>query len=116
MTPALHAQQLASRQSLAAAMDEANGSPISARGRLLERLHPAPSALLSLPGSSQRTTQIPPTSERPSGGAPKPASKGPRTKPVPPRRTKGDSVPFHPVAKVAAADTARKVTAVNGTH
>ncbi|WP_369167805.1 hypothetical protein AB5J49_08020 [Streptomyces sp. R28] len=116
MTPALHAQQLASRQSLAAAMDEANGAPISARGRLLERLHPAPSALLSLSGSSQVATQVPPTSKRVPGGSQKDAPKGARTKPVPPVRKKGDTPRFHTAAKVAAADTARNHAAVNGHH
>lgn len=116
MTPALHAQQLASRMSLAAAMDEANGSPISARSRLLQRLHPAPSALISAPGSSQVASQIPPTPKSPSEGPQKASAKGAKTKPVPPVRRKGDSVPFHPLAKVAAADTARKIPAVNGHH
>lgn len=116
MTPAMHAQQLASRKALADAMDEANGSPISARGRLLQRLHPAPSALLSAPGSSQVASQIPPSFEKPSEGQQKAAKKGPKTKPVPPVRRKGDSLPYHPMAKVAAADTARKLTAVNGSH
>lgn len=112
MTPALHAQQLASRKSLAAAMDEANGSPISNRSRLLEMLHPAPAALASGPESSQVAAQIPPASERPQE---KPR-KGAKAKPVPPVRRRGDALPFHPLAKVAAADTARQLTAVNGTH
>jgi hypothetical protein len=110
MTPAMHAQLLASRQSLAAAMDEANGSPISARARLLERLHPAPSALLSLPEKPQVVTDLPPSSKRPAEGQQKAA----RKQPPPHRRSKGDSVPFHPVAKAQAADTARKVVTVNG--
>lgn len=116
MTPALHAQQLASRQSLAAAMDEANGSPVSTRGRLLQMLHPAPSALISGPGSSQVATQVPPASASPSEGPQRAPKKGPRPKPVPPRRTKGDTPRFHPLAKVAAADTARKIPAANGHH
>ena len=39
-----------------------------------------------------------------------------RRKPPAHRRSKGDSVPFHPLAKVAAADTARQIPAVNGHH
>lgn len=116
MTPALHAQQLASRQSLTAAMDEANGSPISTRSRLLQRLHPAPSVLISQPGSSQVATQVPPNAKRPSETPSKAAPKGERTKPVPPVRRKGDTPRFHTAAKVAAADTARKVLTVNGHH
>ncbi|MGV9227591.1 hypothetical protein ACWDPF_33545 [Streptomyces albogriseolus] len=116
MTPALYAQQLDSRRSLGAAMDEANGGPISTRALLIERLNHAPSALFHGPEKPQVASQIPPASERASEGAQKAAKKGPKTKPVPPRRTKGDSVPFHPIAKVAAADTARRVTTVNGAH
>lgn len=116
MTPALHAQQLASRRALADAMDEANGAPVSVRGVLLTRLHPAPSGLLSGPGSSQVASQIPPASARPSEADSKTSKKGPRTKPVPPVRRKGDTVPYHPIAKVAAADTARKHAVVNGHH
>lgn len=116
MTPALHAQQLASRKSLADAMDEANGSPISARGRLLERLHPAPSVLLSAPGSSQVASDLPPTSESPQ----KTAQKGGRKAPPPHRRSKGDAVPFHPIAKTEAAiergGSPRRIPAVNGHH
>ncbi|MFC8986060.1 hypothetical protein [Streptomyces sp. NPDC057115] len=116
MTPAMHAQQLASRQALADAMDAANGAPISTRGRLLQMLHPAPSALISGPGSSQVATQVPPASASPSEGPQRAPKKGPRPKPVPPRRTKGDTPRFHPLAKVAAADTARKIPAANGHH
>ncbi|WP_328336774.1 hypothetical protein [Streptomyces violaceus] len=116
MTPAMHAQQLTSRQSLVAAMDEANGSPVSTRGRLLQRLHPAPEALLYGPGSSQVATQVPPAPKRPSEAGQKGAPKGERPKPVPPRRTKGDTPRFHTAARVVAADTARKIPAVNGHH
>lgn len=114
MTPALHAQQVASRRSLTEAMDEANGAPISVRGRLLARLHPAPSVLLSAPGSSQVANQIPPASEKPSSGQQKPTAKSPRPKPVPPVRRKGDTAPYHQAAKVAAAHTAREFAVVNG--
>jgi hypothetical protein len=116
MTPGLHAERLASSKALAEAMDAANGSPVSTRGRLLELLHPAPSALASGPGSSQVANQIPPGSGKPSADASKASKKGPRLKPVPPVRRKGDTAPYHPLAKVAAADTARKVAAVNGHH
>ncbi|MYX14419.1 hypothetical protein GTY67_13535 [Streptomyces sp. SID8374] len=37
-----------------------------------------------------------------------PASTKPRPKPIPPRRRRGDSTPFHPAAKRLAADTARR--------
>lgn len=112
MTPALHAQQLASRKSLTDAMDEANGSRISSHAVLLQRLYEAPSALLSGPGSSQVATQVPPTPAKPSEAP----SKGPRKKPTPPVRKKGDTLPFHPMAKVAAADTARRIPTANGHH
>jgi hypothetical protein len=112
MTPALHAQQLASRQSLATAMDEANGSPISARSRLLQRLHPAPQSLIGVIEKPQVVTDLPPSLK----GAPEKASKGARRQPPPHRRSKGDALPFHPMAKAQAADTARKVTTANGHH
>ncbi|MEU6365743.1 hypothetical protein ABZ876_08300 [Streptomyces sp. NPDC046931] len=115
MTPELHGQAHASRKALAAALDAANGSPISTRGRLLELLHPAPVSSLQAPGSSQATSQIPPGSERASNGAQKTSAKSPRMKPVPPVRRKGDTAPYHQAAKVAAAHTARKHT-VNGHH
>ncbi|WP_053638264.1 hypothetical protein [Streptomyces sp. NRRL F-4707] len=116
MTPALHAQQLASRQSLTTAMDEANGSPVSTRGRLLERLHPSPSPLIYRPGSSQVASDLPPTPERPQ----KAAQKGGRKTPPLHRRSKGDAVPFHPIAKTEAAlergGTPRRIPAANGHH
>lgn len=112
MTPALHAQQLASRKSLTEAMDEANGSRISSHAVLLQRLYEAPSALLSAPGSSQVATQVPPAPAKPSEAP----SGGPRKKPTPPVRKKGDTLPFHPMAKVAAADTARRIPTANGHH
>lgn len=116
MTPDLHGQKLASSKALVAAMDAANGSPVSTRGRLLELLHPAPVSRFLKPGSSQVASQIPPGSERPSGGAQKAPKKRSGQKPVPPVRRKGDTAPYHPAARVAAADTARKHLVVNGYH
>jgi hypothetical protein len=55
---------------------------------------------------SQRPAQMPPTASR--------GSTTLRNKPVPPRRRKGDTAPYHPVAKAAAAETARR-TAVTAT-
>lgn len=114
MTPALHAEKLASNKALADALDAVNGSPVSVRGRLLERLHPAPSVLISGPGSSQVASDLPPSSERPQ----KVAQKGGRKAPPPHRRTPGDSVPFHRIAKTEAAlergGTPRRIPAVNG--
>lgn len=116
MTPALHAEALASRQALGAAMDAVNGSPVSTRGRLLELLHPTSVRRFTAPGSSQVASLMPPAPGRPSNGEQKTPKKGPRTKPVPPVRRKGDTTPYHLAAKVAAADTARKHTVVNGHH
>jgi hypothetical protein len=114
MTPALHAEQLASSKALAAAMDAVNGSPVSTRGRLLELLHPAPVRRLTQPGSSQVASDLPPASERPQ----KATQKVGRKAPPPHRRTKGDSMPFHPIAKTEAAlergGTPRRIPAVNG--
>jgi hypothetical protein len=120
MTPDLHAEKLASSKALAAAMDAANGSPVSTRGRLLQLLHPAPSALLSAPGSSQVDSQMPPATERSVKAAQKTEQKQGadgrrRNGGTPPKRRPG-TVKYHPLAGVAMADTARKVTAVNGHH
>ncbi|PSK47987.1 hypothetical protein B0E38_06464 [Streptomyces sp. 111WW2] len=116
MTPGLHAQQLASRQSLTKAMDEANGAPISTRARLLQRLHPAPSALISGPGSSQVASDLPPSSESPQ----KATQKGGRKAPPPHRRSKGDALPFHPLAKTEAAlergASPKRIPVANGHH
>jgi hypothetical protein len=108
MTPSLHAQAHASRVALVAAFDAANGSPVSMKGRLLEVLHPAPVKALGVTAKPQVVTDLPPSSEKPRKAA--------RRKPPEHRRTPNDSVPFHPLAKVAAADTARKHTVVNGHH
>ncbi|MYX67391.1 hypothetical protein K388_05549 [Streptomyces sp. KhCrAH-43] len=112
MTPALHAQQLASRQSLTDAMDEANGGPISARSVLLQRLYPVPKSLSRVIEKPQVVTDLPPASK----GSPEKGQKGVRRQPPPHRRSKGDALPFHPLAKAQAADTARKIPAVNGSH
>ena len=108
MTPVLHAQAHASRKALAAAFDAANGAPVSNRARLLELLHPAPVGAPGVTAKPQVVTDLPPASEKPKKAA--------RRQPPPHRRTKGDSVPFHPLAKVAAADTARAAVPVNGHH
>ncbi|HEY3482969.1 MAG TPA: hypothetical protein VGL02_29160 [Streptomyces sp.] len=108
MTPVLHAQAHASRKALAAAFDAANGAPVSMKGRLLELLHPAPVKALGVVAKSQVVTDLPPVAEKPKKAA--------RRKPPEHRRTAGDSTPFHPLAKVAAADTARKHMVVNGHH
>jgi hypothetical protein len=112
MTPALHAEQHLSRKALADAFDAANGSPVSVRGRLLEVLHPAPVKSFRPVKKQQVVTDLPPASK----AASEKPQKASRRKPPLHRRTPGDSVPFHPVAKTVAADTARKVVAVNGTH
>jgi hypothetical protein len=116
MTPVLYAEKLASSEALGAAMDEANGSPVSNRGRLLELLHPAPRGLISRPGSSQVASDLPPAS----GGAQQATQKRGRKAPPPHRRSKGDAVPFHPIAKTEAAlergGTPRRIPAANGHH
>lgn len=118
MTPKLHAQAHVARRALATAFDDANGSPVSVRARLLEILHPTaagrrqgPSgAAPGVTGKPLVVTDLPPAQKKASE---KPA-KGARRQPPPHRRSKGDALPFHPLAKTQAADTARKHTAVNG--
>ncbi|MEV6696250.1 hypothetical protein AB0M68_03680 [Streptomyces sp. NPDC051453] len=112
MTPALHAQAHASRKALADAFDAANGSPVSNRARLLELLHPAPMKARGVTGKPQVVTDLPPVrktpTEKPKNGA--------RRQPPPHRRSKGDALPFHPLAKTQAATTARQHAVVNGHH
>ncbi|MEU8623285.1 hypothetical protein [Streptomyces sp. NPDC048669] len=61
--------------------------------RVLER---DPSSTPSKTTNAQRGAHLPPAGSKP------------RPKPVPPRRKRGDSTPFHPAAKRLAADTARR--------
>ncbi|WP_405699110.1 hypothetical protein OG209_05310 [Streptomyces sp. NBC_01383] len=61
--------------------------------RVLER---DPSSTPSKVTNAQRGAHLPPAGSKP------------RPKPVPPRRKRGDSTPFHPAAKRLAADTARR--------
>ncbi|RPK56193.1 hypothetical protein EES43_24435 [Streptomyces sp. ADI96-02] len=55
-----------------------------------------PVSTLSKTTNAQRAAHLPPASTKP------------RPKPIPPRRKRGDSTPFHPAAKRLAADTARR--------
>lgn len=110
LMPALHAERYASRKAYAAAMDKANGSPISVRSHLIEVLNQAQFRPLGVTAKPQVVSDLPPVRKQ--------AEKTGRKQPPPHRRTPGDALPFHPLAKVAAADTARRsVTAtVNGHH
>jgi hypothetical protein len=112
MTPALHAQALASRKALADAMDAANGSPVSVRGRLLELLHPVSFVRTESDEKPQVVTDLSPLSETSANKA----AKGARRQPPPHRRTKGDSVPFSPVAKKQHSHEAVARLAANGHH
>ncbi|MFJ7525161.1 hypothetical protein ACIQ1S_09560 [Streptomyces griseus] len=67
-----------------------------AEARVAAALSGTPVATLSKNKNVQRAAHLPPASTRP------------RPKPIPPRRTRGDSTPFHPAAKRLAADTARR--------
>lgn len=116
MTPALHAEAHASRKALAEGFDSANGSPVSTRGRLLELLHPAPVGRFYAPGSSQVASDLPPASAKPR----KAAQKDGRKAPPPHRRSKGDAMPFHPIAKAEASlergGSSRRIPVANGHH
>jgi hypothetical protein len=112
MTPDLHGERLASSKALAAAMDAANGSPVSVRATLLQRLHPVVIRRTESDEKSQVVTDLSPSVRR---AAEKP-QKGPRKPPPPHRRTKGDSVPFGDVAKKQHSHEARQRLAVNGHH
>ncbi|MGW1744549.1 hypothetical protein ACWCRD_02805 [Streptomyces sp. NPDC002092] len=112
MTPVLHAEALASRKALGDAMDAVNGSPVSMRGRLLELLHPVSFVRTESYEKPQVVTDLSPLQKAPA----EKAAKGPRRTPPPHRRTKGDSVPFSPVAKKQHSYEATQRLAVNGHH
>lgn len=112
MTPALHGEKLASSKALAAAMDAANGAPISVRARLLETLHPVVIKHTESDEKSQVVTDLSRVLKTP---AEKPKKTGRRQPPLH-RRTAGDSVPFSDVAKKQHSHEARERLAVNGHH
>ena len=127
MTPKLHAYAVQSAASLAAAQVPAPLDAKTIRQRILALLRrPAPAGskapvyVLPTPASiavgkvkkPQVVTDLPPAAKK----AEKPAVKAAHRQPPLHRRTKNDALPFHPIAKAIAADTGRKVAAVNGHH
>jgi hypothetical protein len=127
MTPKLHSYAVRSAAALAAAQEPVPVDEKTIRRRILDHLRTpvdAPSGplrfVLPTPATTalgvtkkpQVVTDLPPSSKRPSE-KPKKAA---RRQPPPHRRSKGDALPFHPVAKVVAADTARQHATVNGHH
>lgn len=72
----------------------------AAERRIKAALTGTPVSTLSKTTNAQRGAHLPPAPNKP------------RLKPVPPRRTRGDSTPFHPAARRLAADTARRSTTV----
>ncbi|MEW2578365.1 hypothetical protein [Streptomyces syringium] len=127
MTPALVAMAAESAESLAQAQKAAKLDDEALRKRIesaFQRtdfvLPTAPGTPFNVAGTVQRVTQIPPSPEVPAKGPvkvpPKPAVKAGRKKPMPPRRKPGDTPRYHSAAKLAAADTARKLAVVNGSR
>lgn len=127
MTPRFHAYAVRSAAALDAAMEPAPLDEKTIRRRILEHLRrpsktpaqppryvlPTPPAVaLGVTKKPQVVTDLPPVSKK----ATESAKKAARRQPPVHRRSKGDALPFHPLAKAQAADTARKVTAVNGHH
>jgi hypothetical protein len=127
MTPSLHAYAVRSAAALAAAQVPTSLDEKTIRQRivaLLRRPSPTPAkppvyvlptpspAGLSVAKTSQVVTDLPPASK----SREKTPVKAARRKPPLHRRSKGDGLPFHPITKPLAADTARKHAAVNGHH
>lgn len=127
MTPRFHAYAVRSAAALDAALEPAPVDPVVIRRRILDHfrrgskgtgqplrfvLPTPPSTALGVTGKPQVVTDLPPASKKP---ADKPKN-GARRQPPAHRRSKGDALPFHPLAKTQAADTARKQMAVNGHH
>lgn len=119
MTPRLHAHAVKSAAALAAAQRPISLDPGTVRQHILDGMRPLRLPVSTLPGvtkESQVASQMPPANARGESGVSRKPAKGSRKRPTPPRRRKGDTLPYHPVAKVAMADTGRKVAAVNGHH
>jgi hypothetical protein len=127
MTPRLHAYAVRSSSALDAAMEQVELDPKTIRQRILDLLRrPAkspseplrfvlptpPATALGVTGKPQVVTDLPPAQKT----APVKPAKGARRQPPTHRRSKGDALPFHPLAKTQAADTARKHAVVNGHH
>lgn len=127
MTPKLHAYAARSAAALAAAQEPVPVDEKTIRRRILDHLRkpagapdqplryvlPTPATTaLGVTKKPQVVTDLPP-SYKTAAEEPKKAA---RRQPPKHRRSKGDALPFHPVAKVVAADTARKHATVNGHH
>ncbi|QIP87616.1 hypothetical protein GLX30_30350 [Streptomyces sp. Tu 2975] len=119
MTPRMHAWAVKSAAALATAQQPLPLDSKTIRTRIEGRLHASAFVLptasgtpLGMTKSAQVVTDLPPASKTREKTPVKPA----RRQPPAHRRSKGDALPFHPIAKTVAADTARKVTAVNGHH
>ncbi|MFI6560379.1 hypothetical protein [Streptomyces sp. NPDC050534] len=127
MTPRFHAYAVRSASALDAALEPAPLDEKTIRQRILDHLRrPAkasgrpvryvlptpPATALGVTKKPQVVTDLPPASTTSSE---KPKKAG-RRQPPPHRRTKGDSVPFHPIVTPLASDTARQHMAVNGHH
>ncbi|MBX9425446.1 hypothetical protein [Streptomyces lateritius] len=127
MTPKLHAYAVQSAAALAAAQTPLPLDAKTIRQRILALLRrpaqavsttpvyvlPAsPAAPLSKVKKPQVVTDLPPAKKAPA----ETPVKGARRQPPSHRRTKGDALPFHPIAKAVAADTGRKFAVVNGSH
>jgi hypothetical protein len=127
MTPRFHAYAVRSAAALDAALEPAPVDPVVIRRRILDHFRRGPKSsgqplrfvlprppvtALGVTGKPQVVTDLPPA---PKTSSEKPKS-GSRRQPPAHRRSKGDALPFHPLAKTQAADTARKHTAVNGHH
>lgn len=120
ITAALTAMATKSAAALAAAENEQPVTRTVIRERMTRRLNApdfilptAPSTPSGPPAKPQVVTDLSPRPGAPREKAPKAA----RGKPPEHRRTKGDAVPFHPVAKAQHSHEARtRVATVNGQH
>jgi hypothetical protein len=127
MMPHLHAMAAHSAAALTAAQEPVPVDEKTIRRRILDHLRrpagapsqplryvlPTPATkALGVTKKPQVVTDLPPSSKKPV----EKGQKGARRQPPPHRRSKGDALPFHPLAKTQAADTARQHAAVNGHH
>lgn len=124
MSAELYATATNSRVQLGAAFElgEHARPELLRSGLLASALNPLPNALPTLgqvtalaaleePGKGASVTPIGATKPQVASQVPpveKTSGKGAKPRPVPPRRVKGDTPPFHTAARVAAAETARR--------
>lgn len=107
MTPELYAAAVAARQRLAQAFESEPSEADRIRTGLLESIYGPDRKVLPVVGELRRKTEKKPQA---SAQIPPAEQKSGKRRPLPPRRRKGDTAPYHPAARAAARETALRAT------